>query len=395
MVQPEAAGGCMDRITSDIFNVGVNDYEVDFFEGQFDLEHGMAYNSYAIVDERIAVMDSVGDGLEDQWFSHIEEALAGRKPDYLIIQHMEPDHSANISEFMERYPEAVIVTSAKASAMIKQFFGTDYAGRNLIINDGSELNLGRHVLHFVAAPMVHWPEVMVTYDETDKVLFAADGFGKFGTTDADEEWEDEAARYYFGIVGKYGANVQALLKKAAALDIRIICSLHGPVLTENLEYYIGLYDTWSSYRPQTSGVLIAYCSVYGHTEQAAELLAERLHEHGCSEVTLADLTQCDISEAVSCAFRYDRLVLASTTYNGDVFPAMREFISDLSERNFKSRRIGLMENGSWAPTAAKCMQKRLESCKDITYAEATVKITSALDEASEAQIDALAQELAQ
>ena len=383
----------MEKITKDIYNVGVNDYEDDFFEGQFDLESGMAYNSYLIVDDKTAVMDSVGGDLQDAWLSNIDAIMHGASPDYLIVQHMEPDHSANIDYFMERYPEAILVTSAKAATMTAQFFGTDYAERSIIVGDGSELRLGRHILHFMTAPMVHWPEVIVTYDETDRVLFSADGFGKFGTTDADEEWTDEAARYYFGIVGKYGANVQALLKKAASLDIGTICSLHGPVLTGDLSSYIGLYDTWSSYRPEIEGVLIAYCSVYGHTEYAAIELSEQLHEQGCDNVFIADLTVCDIHEAISYAFRCDRLVLASTTYNGDVFPAMREFIADLAERNFKSRKIGLIENGSWAPTAARCMQKRLESCKDLTYADTIVKINSALDETNFAQIKALAAEM--
>ncbi len=393
-MQPVAAGASMEKVTNDIFNVGVNDYDADFFEGQFDLESGMAYNSYLILDDKTAVMDSVGEELQDAWLSNINEVLQGAAPDYLIVQHMEPDHSANIDIFMERYPEAVLITSAKAASMISQFFGTDYSDRSIIVGDGSELTLGKHILHFMTAPMVHWPEVIVTYDETDRVLFSADGFGKFGTTDADEEWTDEAARYYFGIVGKYGANVQALLKKVSSLDIRTICSLHGPVLTGDLSSYINLYDTWSSYRPEIEGVLIAYCSVYGHTEAAAVELSERLHEHGCDDVVLADLTMCDMSEVISYAFRYDRLVLASTTYNGDVFPAMREFLAGLAERGFKSRRIGLLENGSWAPTAARCMQKRLEGCKELAYADTIVKITSALDEASIAQIEALAAELA-
>ncbi len=393
-MQPVAAGASMEKVTNDIFNVGVNDYDADFFEGQFDLESGMAYNSYLILDDKTAVMDSVGEELQDAWLSNINEVLQGAAPDYLIVQHMEPDHSANIDIFMERYPEAVLITSAKAASMISQFFGTDYSDRSIIVGDGSELTLGKHILHFMTAPMVHWPEVIVTYDETDRVLFSADGFGKFGTTDADEEWTDEAARYYFGIVGKYGANVQALLKKVSSLDIRTICSLHGPVLTGDLSSYINLYDTWSSYRPEIEGVLIAYCSVYGHTEAAAVELSERLHEHGCDDVVLADLTMCDMSEVISYAFRYDRLVLASTTYNGDVFPAMREFLAGLAERGFKSRRIGLLENGSWAPTAARCMQKRLEGCKDLAYADTVVKITSALDETSIAQIEALAAELA-
>ena len=383
------------KITDDIRYLGVNDHEIDLFEGQYPVPHGVSYNSYAILDQKTAVLDTVDRRFTDSWLANVRALFPGKAPDYLVVHHVEPDHAANVARFLEEYPSTTVVASAKAFTMLKNFFGKDYEDRRVVVREGSLLELGKHTLTFVAAPMVHWPEVIVTYDETAKVLFSADGFGKFGTSDADEEWADEAARYYFGIVGKFGANVQALLKKVSALDIQVICPLHGPVLKENLGYYIGLYDTWSSYRPEVPGVLIAYSSVYGHTEAAVDLLAEKLHEYGCKEVAIADLTQCDMAEAVAYAFRYDRLVLASVTYNGDVFPAMREFIADLAERSFKSRKVGLMENGSWAPVAARCMQKRLESCKELAFAETTVKINSSLNEASAAQVDALAREMAQ
>ncbi len=382
------------QITRDIFNVGVNDRDMTLFEGQYAVARGMAYNSYLILDEKIAVMDSVGDRFSPEWLANIDGLLKGRTPDYLIVQHMEPDHSANINAFMAAYPQAQVVASAKAFAMMKAFFGTDYADRQVVIKEGDVLSLGRHELHFVAAPMVHWPEVMVTYDACDRVLFSADGFGKFGAADADEPWEDEARRYYIGIVGKYGAQVQALLKKAAALDIAIICPLHGPVLTENIGHYVALYDCWSAYRPESSGVTIAYASVYGHTREAAELLAAELTQAGVT-VALHDLTRGDMAQAVADAFRYDRLVLASTTYNADVFPPIRTFIQHLAERGFRGRRVGLMENGSWAPMAAKVMRGMLEGCKDIAFAETGVRIVSALNAQSIAQIRALAQELIQ
>ncbi len=382
----------MMQITQDIYHVGVNDRDITLFEGQYAVAHGMAYNSYLIVDEKIAVMDSVGESFAQEWLDNIRRLLDGRTPDYLIVQHMEPDHSANVTAFMEAWPEAQIVSSAKAFGMMKAFFGTDYAGRRIVVKEGDVLSLGRHGLHFVGAPMVHWPEVIVTYDDCDKVLFSADGFGKFGTSDADEPWEDEARRYYIGIVGKYGAQAQALLKKAAALDIAVICPLHGPVLTENLGHYIGLYDCWSAYRPEASGVTIAYASVYGHTKAAAGLLAAELTQAGVT-VALHDLARDDMAAAVADAFRYDRLVLASTTYNADVFPFMKTFIEHLIERGYRCRRVGLIENGSWAPMAAKIMRGMLESCKDIAFAETSVKILSALNEDSAAQIKALAREL--
>lgn len=381
------------EITNDIRYAGVNDHEVDLFEGQFTVEHGMAYNSYVIMDEKIAVFDTVDARFGEEWLANAASVFGSRQPDYLIIQHMEPDHSANIAKFMEQYPETKIVSSAKAFVMMKQFFGTDFADRQTVVKDGDTLSLGTHTLTFVAAPMVHWPEVIVTYDDRDKVLFSADGFGKFGALDADEDWACEARRYYFGIVGKYGVQVQNLLKKAAALDIQTICPLHGPILTENLAYYIGLYQTWSSYSVETEGVTIAYTSAYGNTKKAAELLAEKLKEKGCPKVAVNDLARCDMAEAVEDAFRYGKLVLASPTYNGDVFPFMREFIHDLAERNYQKRTIGLIENGSWAPTAAKTMQKMLEGCKNLTFTETTVKIMSAVNDESMAMIDAMAEEL--
>lgn len=380
-------------ITKDIKYIGVNDHQVDLFEGQYVVPNGMAYNSYAIIDEKIAVMDTVDQNFCEEWFANITETLGDRKPDYLVVHHMEPDHSANIANFMAKYPEAVVVSSAKAFVMMKNFFGDDFAERRIIVGEGDTLNLGKHVLTFVTAPMVHWPEVIVSYDSTDKVLFSADGFGKFGALDADEDWACEARRYYIGIVGKYGQPVQALLKKAAGLDIRIICPLHGPVLTENLGYYLNLYDIWSSYRVESEGVVIAYTSVYGHTKAAVELLAKKLEEKGCPKVTVTDLARDDMAEAVEDAFRYGKLVLATTTYNNDVFPFMKEFIHHLTERNYQKRTIGLMENGSWAPTAAKVMRGMLEGSKEITFLEPTVRIMSALNDESRAQIEALAEEI--
>ncbi len=381
------------HITKDIKYIGVNDRQVDLFEGQYIVPEGMAYNSYVILDEKIAVMDTVDKNFGKEWLSNLEAALEGRKPDYLVVQHMEPDHSANIAAFMEAYPQAVVVSSAKAFVMMKNFFGTDFADRRVVVGEGDTLSLGKHGLTFVTAPMVHWPEVIVTYDAYDKVLFSADGFGKFGALDAQEDWACEARRYYIGIVGKYGAPVQALLKKAAALDIAIICPLHGPVLTEDLGYYIGLYDIWSSYRVESEGVVIAYTSVYGHTKEAVELLAQKLEEKGCPKVTVNDLARCDMAEAVEDAFRYGKLVLATTTYNGDIFPFMREFIHHLTERSYQNRTVALMENGSWAPTAAKVMTKMLEGSKNLTFAENTVRIMSAMNDENRAQIEALAEEL--
>ena len=380
-------------ITKDIRYIGVNDHDVDLFEGQYVVPNGMSYNSYVIMDEKVAVMDTVDRNFIGQWLENLENALEGRKPDYLVVHHMEPDHSAGIATFLSTYPEATVVSSAKAFAMMKNFFGTDYADRRILVCEGSQLPLGNHVLTFVTAPMVHWPEVIVSYDSTDKVLFSADGFGKFGALDADEDWACEARRYYIGIVGKYGAQTQALLKKAAGLDISIICPLHGPVLTENLGYYINLYDIWSSYRVESEGVLIAYTSVYGNTKAAAQLLAEKLEENGCPKVVLTDLARDDMAEAVEDAFRYGKLVLATTTYNADIFPFMKEFIHHLTERNYQNRTVAFMENGSWAPMAEKVMRKMLEGSKNLSYAENNVKILSALSDESRARIDALAQEL--
>ena len=380
-------------ITNDIKYIGVNDHAIDLFEGQYIVPNGMAYNSYAIMDEKIAIMDTVDKNFTQEWLDNLATTLEGRKPDFLIVQHMEPDHSASIDIFLNAYPETTVVSSAKAFAMMKNFFGTDYADRRIVVGEGDTLSLGKHVLTFVTAPMVHWPEVIVTYDAYDKVLFSADGFGKFGALDVEEDWACEARRYYIGIVGKYGAQVQALLKKAAGLDISIICPLHGPVLTENLGYYINLYDIWSSYGVESEGILIAYTSVYGNTKAAVELLAQKLEEKGCPKVVVNDLARCDMAEAVEDAFRYGKLVLATTTYNGDIFPFMKEFIHHLTERNFQNRTIGMMENGSWAPTAAKVMSKLLESSKNLTFTENNVKILSALNDASRAQIEALATEL--
>ncbi len=380
-------------IHSSIRYIGVNDHAIDLFEGQYAVPNGMAYNSYAIIDEKIAIMDSVDAAFAAEWLGNIERALDGRKPDYLIVQHMEPDHSANILNFADAYPDAVIVASDKAFKMMLGFFGTDFADRRLIVGEGSTLSLGRHQLTFITAPMVHWPEVILTYDSTDKVLFSADAFGKFGALDVEEDWACEARRYYFGIVGKYGTQVQALLKKAAALDIETICPLHGPVLRENLGDYLNLYRTWSSYQPEDEGVLIAYTSVYGHTKKAVELLAQALRDKGCPKVAVADLARDDMAEAVEDAFRYSKLVLATTTYNADVFPFMKTFIHHLTERNYSSRIVAFIENGSWAPMAAKVMKDMFAKAKNLTFAEQDVKILCAVTAQNEAQIDALAQEL--
>lgn len=380
-------------VTEDIRYIGVNDHDVDLFEGQYTVENGMSYNSYVILDEKVAVMDTVDAHFGVEWLQNLETELNGRRPDYLVVQHMEPDHSANIAVFMETYPEAQIVSSAKAFVMMQQFFGTDFPERKVVVGEGSTLKLGRHTLTFVTAPMVHWPEVIVTYDSTDKVLFSADGFGKFGALDVEEDWADEARRYYIGIVGKYGAQVQALLKKAAALDIAIICPLHGPVLNENLGYYLDKYNTWSSYAVEDEGVVIAYTSIYGHTKEAVEELAEKLNQRGCPNVVVADLARCDMAEVVADAFRYSKLVLATTTYNATIFPHMQSFIDHLTARNYQGRTVGMMENGAWAPMAAKVMKKMLETSKNLTYTDTTVTVKCALNDASRAQIDALADEL--
>ena len=380
-------------ITNSIRYVGVNDRELDLFEGQYIIPEGMAYNSYVILDEKIAVMDSVDARFGDVWLQNIQKVLGDKTPDYLIVQHMEPDHSASIEAFAKTFPKALIVSSAKAFAMMKNFYGTDYADRRVVVGEGDTLNLGSHVLSFIAAPMVHWPEVIMTYDQTDKVLFSADAFGKFGALDAAEDWACEARRYYIGIVGKYGVQVQNLLKKTAGLDIQIICPLHGPALKENIGYYVGLYDTWSSYRPEENGIVIAYTSVYGNTKRAVELLAEKLRANGAPKVVINDLARCDMAEAVEDAFRYSKLVLATTTYNGEIFPFMKEFIDHLTERNYSNRTVAFMENGSWAPRAAKVMRDMLANSKNLTYAETSVKILSALNDESLAQIDALAREI--
>ncbi len=381
------------NITNDIKYIGVNDHKVDLFEGQYVVPNGMAYNSYMIIDDKIAIMDTVDQNFTHEWLDNIEQALDGRTPDYLIVQHMEPDHSANIANFLNLYPKVTVVSSAKAFAMMLNFFGTDFTDRRIVVGEGDTLALGKHTLTFVTAPMVHWPEVIVTYDSYDKVLFSADGFGKFGALDVEEDWACEARRYYIGIVGKYGAQVQALLKKAAGLDIQIICPLHGPVLTENLGYYLDLYNTWSSYAVESEGIVIAYTSIYGNTKKAVELLAEKLRAKGCPKVVVNDLARCDMAEAVEDAFRYGRLVLATTTYNADVFPFMKEFIHHLTERNFQNRTIGLIENGSWAPLAAKTMKGMLEGCKNLTFTDTVVHIRSALNEESSNQLEALAEEL--
>ncbi len=380
-------------ITKDIQYIGVNDHQVDLFEGQYVVPNGMSYNSYAIVDEKIAILDTVDASFTHEWLDNIQNALGQRQPDYLIIQHMEPDHSANIVNFMKAYPKATVVSSAKAFAMMKNFFGTDFSDQRIVAGEGDTLSLGKHVLTFVNAPMVHWPEVIVTYDSTDKVLFSADGFGKFGALDVEEDWACEARRYYIGIVGKYGTQVQSLLKKAAGLDIQIICPLHGPVLTENLGYYLNLYHTWSSYQPEEEGIVIAYTSVYGNTKKAVLQLAEKLKANGCPAVAVHDLARCDMAEAVEDAFRYSKLVLATTTYNAEIFPFMRTFIDHLTERNFSNRTVGLIENGSWAPLAAKIMRGLLEKCKNLTFTDTVVRILSVLNEDSGAQLNSLADEL--
>lgn len=382
------------NITNDIRYIGVNDHAIDLFEGQYSVPRGMAYNSYVILDEKIAVMDTVDAHFTHEWMDNLADELGGRTPDYLIVQHMEPDHSANIDRFMAAYPGAVVVASDKAFRMMENFFGNGYADRRMVVGEGDTLALGRHTLTFVTAPMVHWPEVIVTYDSTDRVLFSADGFGKFGAADAAEPWADEARRYYFGIVGKYGAQVQALLKKAAALDIATICPLHGPVLHAPLDDYLGLYNTWSSYAAESEGVVIAYTSVYGHTKKAVELLSDALKAKGCPAVEVYDLARDDMAAAIAAAFRYPKLVLATTTYNADIFPFMREFLHGLVERGFKNRTVGLIENGSWAPLAAKTMRGILEPCKNLTYTDTTVRILSALNAESQAQTEALAAELA-
>ena len=380
-------------ITNDIKYIGVNDHKIDLFEGQYDVPNGMSYNSYAIIDEKIAIMDSVDVNFKAEWLTNIKNTLGEREPDYLVVQHMEPDHSANIINFVKEYPQAKIVSSAAAFKMMKQFFGTDFADNRIVVGEGDTLSLGKHELTFYTAPMVHWPEVIVTYDSADKVLFSADGFGKFGALDIEEDWACEARRYYIGIVGKYGAQVQALLKKVSTLDVEKICPLHGPVLSENLSYYINLYDIWSSYGVESDGIVIAYTSVYGNTKKAVEKLAELLKEKGCPKVVVNDLARCDMAEAVEDAFRYGKIVLATTTYNSDIFPFMREFINHLTERGFKNRTIGFIENGSWAPVATKVMTKLLEKSKNITYAESNVKILSALNDESMAQLETLAEEL--
>ena len=385
----------MSHITKDIRYIGVNDHEIDLFEGMYAVPEGMAYNSYVILDEKAVVMDTTDRHFVREWLANLETALEGRKPDYLVIHHMEPDHSSGIEAFVKAYPDAKIVATAKAFTMMKNFTGTDYAGRAVAVKEGDKLELGTHTLTFVTAPMVHWPEVMMTYDAADKVLFSADAFGKFGALDAEDEegWACEARRYYFGIVGKYGAQVQAVLKKAAALDIQIICPLHGPVLNENLPYYLDLYNTWSSYGVESEGVAVFYTSVYGNTKKAVELLVKKLQEKGCPKVAVTDLARDDMAEAVEDAFRYGRIILATTTYNAEIFPFMREFIEHLTERNYKGRKVGFIENGSWAPTAAKVMKGMLESCKDMTFTDTTVKILSAVSAENEAQIDQLASEI--
>ena len=381
------------NITNDIKYIGVNDHKIDLFEGQYIVPNGMAYNSYAIIDEKIAIIDSVDANFTQEWLDNIKNTLCDRTPDYLIVQHMEPDHSANIENFVNAYPQAKIVASQKAFQMMKNFFKTDFPDKQIVVGEGDTLSLGKHSLTFITAPMVHWPEVIVTYDSTDKVLFSADGFGKFGALDVDEDWACEARRYYIGIVGKYGAQVQALLKKASALDIQTICPLHGPVLNENLGYYLNLYNIWSSYQPEEEGIMIAYTSVYGNTKKAVLELAEKLKQNGAEKVVVNDIARCDMAEAVEDAFRYSKIVLATTTYNADIFPFMREFINHLTERNFQNRTVAFVENGSWAPTAAKVMKGMFEKSKNLTYTDTTVKISSALNDESAAQLDTLAKEL--
>ena len=381
------------NITDKVYYIGVNDKKIDLFEGQYIVPNGMSYNSYAIIDEKIAVMDTVDINFTEEWLNNLEAVLEGRKPDYLVVQHMEPDHSANIDNFLIKYPEATVVSSKIAFQMMNQFFGTDYADRRIVVAEGDSIDLGGRKLIFYTAPMVHWPEVIVTYDNLDKILFSADGFGKFGALDADEDWACEARRYYVGIVGKYGVQTQALLKKAATLDIEKICPLHGPILTENLGYYIDLYNTWSSYGVESEGVVIAYTSVYGNTKKAVEYLAEKLKENGCPKVAVNDLARCDMAEAVEDAFRYGKIVLATTTYNSDIFPFMRTFIDALTERGYRNRTIAFIENGSWAPTATTVMKRMLEKSKDITYAENNVQIKSAVSDKNREQLEALAKEL--
>lgn len=383
----------MKNVTNDIIYVGVNDHKVDLFEGQYKVPNGMSYNSYVVLDEKVTVFDTVDANFNDEWLENVSKALNGRKPDYLVVQHMEPDHSANVFNFAKAYPEAKIVGNAKTFVMIKQFFGTAFEDRQVVVKDGESLCTGKHTFTFVFAPMVHWPEVMVTYDSFDKVLFSADGFGKFGALDVEEDWADEARRYYIGIVGKYGKPVQALLKKASALDIQIICPLHGPILTENLGYYLNLYNTWSSYAVEEDGIVLAYTSVYGNTKKAVELLAEELKNLGCEKVIVNDLARCDMSKAVADAFRYGKLVLATLTYNGDVFPFMRDFIDHLTERSYQNRTIGLIENGSWAPTAAKVMKAKFEKSSNINFVDTVVTVKSALDDTAKEAIKKLAQEI--
>lgn len=383
----------MKAITKDIFYVGVNDHELDLFEGMYMIENGMAYNSYVIMDDKITVMDSVDANFGEEWLANIAEVVGGRTPDYLVVQHMEPDHSANIALFAERYPEAQIVGNAKTFVFMKQFFGSDFADRRIVVKDNDTLETGAHTLTFVFAPMVHWPEVMFTFDQTDKVLFSADAFGKFGALDVEEDWACEARRYYFGIVGKYGRQVQAVLKKAGGLGIEIICPLHGPVLSENLDYYLGLYDIWSSYGVETEGTVICYTSVYGNTKQAVELLAEKLEAEGCPKVAVNDLAREDMAECVEDAFRYGKVILATTTYNNDMFPFMKQFIDQLVERDFQNKKLAFVENGTWAPTAAKLMKASFEKCKNIEYAETIVTIKSAVTDEVREQIAALAKEM--
>ena len=378
---------------SKIKYVGVNDHNIDLFEGQYVVPNGMAYNSYVIFDEKIAVMDTVDVNFKDEWFENIKKEIGERSPDYLVVQHMEPDHSANINEFAKAYPNAVIVATDRAFVMMDKFFGTDFADRRIVVGEGDTLSLGEHTLTFVTAPMVHWPEVMMTYDAAEKTLFSADGFGKFGALDVEEDWACEARRYYFGIVGKYGAQVQAVLKKAAGLDIQRICPLHGPILTENLGYYLNLYDIWSSYGVESEGTLICYTSVYGNTKKAVEILAEELKNAGCPKVVVNDLARCDMAEAVEDAFRYGKIILATTTYNGDLFPFMREFVNDLTERGYRNRKIGIVENGSWAPVVKNKITKAFELCKNLEFAETVVTIHSAVKDETVEQIKKLAEEM--
>ena len=380
-------------ITESIKYVGVNDHDIDLFEGQYVVPNGMSYNSYAICDDKIAIMDSVDSRFATEWIENIKNTLGGKEPDYLIVQHMEPDHSSSIVHFVKAFPSAKIVSSSKAFIMMKNYFGTDFAYKQVVVGEGSTLSLGKRILTFIAAPMVHWPEVIVTYDNKDKVLFSADGFGKFGALDVEEDWACEARRYYFGIVGKYGVQVQTLLKKASALEIKAICPLHGPVLLDNLAYYLNLYDIWSSYKSETEGVFIAYTSVYGHTKKAVELLAEKLKENGCPKVSICDLAREDMAEAVEDGFRYSKIVLATTTYNADIFPFMREYINHLTERNFQNKTVAFIENGTWSPMATKIMKGMFEKSKNLTFAQTEVKILSAINEENIAQISALSKEL--